>query len=107
MCISAFLKRSVLPRINKVLSITEVSSQDPYKRNGVSMIYGAFLRKVLQKHQETTGFIRVWEVEFLMSQNDVFPMVSLAFWRGLGASGRAAGAGTRLGEPGNTEPDFY
>ena len=82
-------------------------SQDPYKRNGFPMILGTFLRKVLQKHQETTGFIRVWGVEFLVSQNVVFPMVFLAFWRGLGASRRAAGAGTRLGEPGNTEPDFY
>ena len=74
MCIPAFLEHNVLPRHSKVPKHHGSVSQDPYKHNGIPINSGTFLRKVLLRHQETTGLIRVREVEFLMSQNVVFPI---------------------------------
>jgi len=57
----------------------ESATQNAYKRNGFPMISGTFSRKVRQKDQGTTCFIRVRIGYFTVCEIQCFPMNTKGF----------------------------
>ena len=65
----------------RIFEERDSAPRNAYKHNAFLMNLGVFLRKVLQNHQETTGFIRVPRLHFAVSGNARFPQEYEGFSR--------------------------
>ena len=61
-------KRQVPPRNMKGFQHLGCASQNAYKHNDFPMTLTAVLRNELQNDQETTSFVRVWELDFAVCE---------------------------------------